>query len=549
MNNSSPWRSSYDASIRSQLEYPAINLVEFLQKRIEKFANKVLLDFAGFQFTYAEAGDIIHRLANGLREFGVHPGDRVGLILPNSAQFVFVYYAILESGAIVVPLSVAYTQAELEKQIQETQISTLIAWQDKAFLCECFKEKSLIQRFVLTGIEELEKFKSASVEPAFRADRGSALFDIYTLSARPALQVAVDPDATAVLQFSGGTTGTIKAAVASHKNILANTLQFREWLTDLAEGEERFLTVIPLSHVYGMVIGLNVAVAMGATIYLLPNPRDTQKILETIEKQKITFYPGVPSMYYAINQHPDVRTGKYNLHSIKACISGSAPLSPEIRLEFEKFTGGKLVEGYGLTEAPTATHCNPILGENRNGSIGLPLPDVECKLLALPDLPPGCGELLMRGPQVIKEYYQKPEETAHLFFDGWLRTGDIARMDAEGYFYLLGRTKELIKVGGFQVWPREVEEVIEKMAPIKEVVITGTPDLAKGELVKAWVVLKKGAELNLTEIKQFCEGKLAHYKIPRVLEFIESVPRTPVGKVLRRQLVEGELKNKSGSQR
>jgi long-chain acyl-CoA synthetase len=292
-----------------------------------------------------------------------------------------------------------------------------------------------------------------------------------------------------------------------------------------------------------MVIGLNVGIAMGATINLISDPRDTAKILETIQRRHISFYPGVPTMYHAINQNEAVRVGKYDLRSIKACISGSAPLLPEVRRQFEELTGGKLVEGYGLSEAPTATHCNPIRGGNRNGSIGLPLPDVECCIQA--DKESGdSGELLIRGPQVMAGYHEDEAATRQTIVDGWLHTGDVTRMDEDGYFYIIGRKKELIKVGGLQVWPQEVEAALLKNAEVKEAVVAGVPDLGRGEQVKAWVVLREGSQANAETLRKACANEIAYFKVPHEIEFIQAVPRTSVGKVLRRELIKRELEKK-----
>jgi len=352
----------------------------------------------------------------------------------------------------------------------------------------------------------------------------------------------ITPEDVAVLQYTGGTTGTPKGAVGLHRNLAANTLQFRCWLSGLTDGREVALVAIPLFHVYGMVIGMSVSVALGASMVLLPNGRDITAILQRIEQYHATLFPGVPALYHAVNQHPDVLAGRYNLHSVKACISGSAPLPVTVKADFEQLTGGKVMEGYGLSEAPTATHCNPMLGENRPGSIGLPLPDVDCRIVLMADgqtpLVVGqAGELLIRGPQVMQRYHNQPAETAAALVDGWLHTGDIARMDADGYFYLVGRKKELIKVSGYQVWPAEVESVIIAHPAVKEVGVAGVPDEARGEAVKAWVVLHPGQLATADEIRQWCLDQLAHYKAPREIVFVSALPRTTVGKLLRRELI------------
>jgi long-chain acyl-CoA synthetase len=299
---------------------------------------------------------------------------------------------------------------------------------------------------------------------------------------------------------------------------------------------------IPLFHVYGMVAGMNFAMASGASLVMVPNPRDLKDVLTNIQRFKASIFPGVPTLYNAINNHPDVLAGKYNLSTIKACISGSAPLMRETKEKFEALTGGKLFEGYGLSEAPTATHCNPMFGPNPPGSIGLPLPDVVCRIISLDDgvtvLPSGeIGELAIQGPQVMKGYHNMPTETANTLRDGWLYTGDIARMDENGYFYIVDRKKELIKPGGYQVWPREVEEVISDNPKVLEVGVAGIPDPYRGETVKAWVVVKPGESLSEDEVRDWCKERLAVFKVPTQVEFRDELPKTTVGKILRRELV------------
>jgi len=313
------------------------------------------------------------------------------------------------------------------------------------------------------------------------------------------------------------------------------------------QGGEVVLMAIPLFHVYGMVAGMLFAMASAATMIMIPNPRDIPDVLKSIQKYRPSVFPGVPAMYNAINNHPDVKAGKYNLSSIKACISGSAPLMRETKETFERLSGGKLVEGYGLSEAPTASHCNPLYGVNKTGSVGIPLPDVDCKIISLDDgeteMPLGeIGELILNGPQVMKGYHNMPTETANTLRklkDGkiWLFTGDIARMDEDGYFYIVDRKKELIKPGGYQVWPREVEEVLMTHPKIMDVGVAGIPDAYRGETVKAWIVLKPGEKVTEEELKAFCKERLAPYKIPTHYEFRAELPKTTVGKILRRELV------------
>ena len=321
----------------------------------------------------------------------------------------------------------------------------------------------------------------------------------------------------------------------------------KEWITTAEDGKETVLMAIPLFHVYGMVAGMNFALVRGASLVMIPNARDIPDVLENINKYRPTIFPGVPTLYNAINNRPEVKAGKVNLRSIKACISGSAPLMRETKEKFEELSGGKVFEGYGLSEAPTATHCNPLMGVNKTGSIGMPMSDVDCKIISLDDgeteMALGeIGELVINGPQVMKGYHNMPTETANSLRklkDGkvWLFTGDIARMDEEGYFYIVDRKKELIKPGGFQVWPREVEEAIAAYPKVLEVGVAGIPDPYRGETVKAWIVLKPGEQATADEIRAFCKERLAAYKVPTHYEFRTELPKTTVGKILRRELV------------
>ncbi|MHC1741138.1 MAG: AMP-binding protein [Anaerolineaceae bacterium] len=531
-----PWLQNYDQGVASELVYPDLPLQDLLIKSAQKFPHHICLQYRKFEYTYEEVVNIAKKTGAGLQKLGIKQGQRIGLVLPNVPQFVFSYYGILLVGGVVVPLNPAYTYNELVAQCKLTEIRIIIGWEGRKEVLAQLSQEQRMRALILTDDNDLEKISIPRKLPP-ENDREIKYSDLLDERVESLIFPQLSKNSSAVIQFSGGTTGTPKAIDICHRNLVANTLQFREWLKCLVDGQEHFLDAIPLSHVYGMVIGLNVGLAMGATIHLIQEGRDTQAILETIQKQNISFFPGIPSIYYAITQNLDVLAGRYSLSSIKACISGSAPLDPKIRISFERLTGGKLVEGYGLSEAPTATHCNPILGENRNGSIGLPLPDVDCRIAPLSGYPKGVGELRVKGPQVMIGYLNQPDETRNAFEDEWLKTGDICRMDEAGYFYLLGRNKELIKVGGFQVWPREVEEVLMQLPEIQEVAVTGIPDLAKGERVKAWIVLREGKILEEEKIRAYCKNLLAHYKVPTEIAYIQTIPRTPVGKILKNKLI------------
>jgi long-chain acyl-CoA synthetase len=557
--NNRPWLAHYDKGVPQTIEYPQKPLFHFLEDAASKYPDRACTIFKGAVISYREMNALTDHMAAALVELGVKKGDRVGIFMPNTPQFVIAYYGILKAGAAVVAVNPTYPVDEIIMPVNDANIEvmfTLSRFYDKV---KAARERSKLKKIIVTNIKEtlpsvlrllftLAKEKKEGDRVAALADGDMWMKDLlarHANSARP--DVEVSPDDTALFQYSGGTTGIPKGAVAMHRNVVANTLQIKSWMPSLIPGQEVVLMGIPLFHVYGMVAGMNFAMANGASMVMVPNARDLKDVLDNISKYKATIFPGVPLLYNGINNHPDVKAGKYDLSSIKACISGSAALMRETKEQFEKLTGGKVFEGYGLSEAPTATHCNPLNGENKTGSIGMPLPDVEVKIISLDDgeteLAQGeIGEIVVHGPQVMKGYHNMPTETANSLRqlkDGktWLFTGDIARMDEDGYFYIVDRKKELIKPGGFQVWPREVEEAIMSHPKVLEVGVGGIPDPKRGETVKAWIVVKPGETLTEAELKAFCKEHLAPYKVPTHYEFRTELPKTTVGKILRRELV------------
>lgn len=550
MKAEKPWLQNYDVGVPHHLQYPNMSVPEYFFQKADLYGAHDFLISSGRIYSYSETASISKRIANFFQKLGIKAGERVGICLPNIPEFVFFFYGVMAAGGVVVALNPAYNESEVEFHLQAAGIRYLVGLSQNRCMLEQVSVKNKIDCLILVSGEGAKAASTMS----------TASHKIFTVPFEELLEgelnqfvaPGVEASQPAVLQFSGGTTGTPKPAIIAHSNLLANSLQFRAWLSNMQEGQEVFMAAIPLYHVYGMVIALNVAMTLGAVVVLMQDPRNINKLLEAIQKYGVTFFPSVPTLYHAINQHPDVVAGKYNLRSIKACISGSAPLLKEIRIKFEKLTRGKLVEGYGLTEAPTATHCNPIQGENREGSIGLPLPDVDCRIVDLKnptrDVKVGeSGELLIRSPQVMQGYFNQPEETKVALAEGWLHTGDIARMDADGYFYIIGRSKELIKVNGLQVWPNEIEEVISKIPGVMDVAVAGIPDLAKGERIKAWIVKSPNAEITPSSVIQACRDAIVHYKVPSEVEFVETIPRTPVGKVLRRKLVQLDIEKKRES--
>jgi long-chain acyl-CoA synthetase len=548
-----PWLKHYDDGVPKTIEYPKITLFDLLEEAAQKYPNSTCTIFKGARISYKEMSEITSRLAAGLADLGVKKGDRVGIFMPNTPQFVMAYFAILKLGAVVVATNPLYSPREIEHQANDSGTEVMLVMSNFYTRIKQVQPKTKIRTIVVTNLKETlppmlsflfgllkEKKEGFRVQLAEGDVWMKDLVDRHKPEDLP--KVEVGPDDIALFQYTGGTTGISKGAVALHRNLVANALQIRYWMPNAVEGEEVVLMAIPLFHVYGMVAGMCNAIAQAASMVMIPNPRDMKDVLDSLQKYKATLYPGVPTMYNAINNHPEVLAGKYDLSSIKACISGSAPLMLETKEKFEALTGGKLVEGYGLSETPTATHCNPLFGKNPPGSIGLPLPDMDCRIISLEDevtvLPPGeIGELVVKGPNVMKGYHNMPTETENTLRDSWLYTGDIARADEEGYFYIVDRKKELIKPGGYQVWPREVEEVISAHPDVLEVGVAGVPDPYRGETVKAWVVPKPGAELSEEDIKDWCRERLAKFKVPTQVEFRDELPKTTVGKILRRELV------------
>jgi long-chain acyl-CoA synthetase len=473
-----------------------------------------------------------------------------------------VYFGILKAGGVVVAINSMYTAPEIVHQANDADIEIMFVMSNFYKTMKAAQPKTKIKKLIVTNLKETlppalrvlftllkEKKGGFRVELASGDIWMQDLLERSKSEHRPKLNIGAED--IALFQYSGGTTGISKAAVALHRNLVANTLQIISWMTNLREGKETVLMAIPLFHVYGMVAGMLFAIASGASMVMVPNPRDLHDVLDNIKKYHPSVFPGIPTLYNAINNHPDVKSGKYNLASIKACISGSAPLMRETKERFEALSGGKVCEGYGLSEAPTATHCNPLMGLNKTGSIGLPFPDVDAKIINLDDgeteMKTGeIGELIIHGPQVMTGYHNMPKETANSLRkmkDGrvWLFTGDIAREDEQGYFYIVDRKKELIKPSGEQVWPREVEEVICTNPKVVEVGVAGVPDPQRGETVKAWVVLKPGETMTMEEVQEWCKKSLAKFKIPRYVEFRSELPKTTVGKILRRELVRQHL--------
>jgi long-chain acyl-CoA synthetase len=566
------WLASYEESVPAEVEIPDHPVTQNLLKSATSYPNNTALIFGNVvdklgdalmdtTMDYRTLLDLTRRFALVLQRLGVNKGDRVALYLPNCPQFVIAYYATLMVGGIVVPCNPTYVARELKHQLSDSGAKVIIVLSLMYPNVKQIRADTSLQHVVVTNIKEyfpsLLKFLfTAAVEKKeghyqdISGDVNTYWFqDLLSSALADPDPVEVAMDDTAVLMYTGGTTGISKGAQLSHRNVQANAVQIRAWLPKMVDGKEMILTSLPLYHSYAMSTCMNLGILSGWSLLLIANPRVLVHILKSINKHGPTLYPGVPALYVSLINHPDI--DEYNIRSIKACISGAAPLPVEVQQRFQEITGGRLAEGYGLSEATPVTHANPIYGENRIGTIGLPFPSTEAKIVDVEtgqrELGPGeVGELILRGPQVMKGYWQMPTETANALRDGWLYTGDIARMDEDGYFQIVDRKKDMILgAGGFNIYPREVEEVLYEHSKVKEATAVGVPVKGKGERVKAYVVLKEGETATEEEIIEFCRENMAPYKVPKYVEFRGELPKTMVGKVLRRVLLEEEMKKQA----
>ncbi len=560
-----PWLAHYEKEVPQTIAYPHMPLPQMLEDSARKYPGQIAVKLVlrylgpltlGGKLTYRQLMDQVNRFAAALASLGVKKGDRVALMLPNLPQMVIAFYGTLKLGAIVVNTNPTYTAREIEHQFSDAGAETVVILSGFYSKLKEIQDRTQVKRVIIVDVPDYVPapfnalVKSTVKKHGQMVDvpEGNGVYYFRKLlNAHPELPptVAIAPEDTALFQYTGGTTGVPKAAMLTHYNLVVNTMQVKNWMRTLEDGKEVLMGAIPFFHVYGMTVAMSLAMYIGANLIIIPNPRPIDGVMNAMQKERATVFPGVPAMYIGIINHPKVK--EYDLRSVKACISGSAPLPMDVQIKFGEITGGRLVEGYGLTEAAPVTHCNPIYGQRKNGSIGIPFPDVEARIVdyeKLTDKPVGeDGELWLRAPQVMKGYWNKPEETAkQITPEGWLRTGDIAHMDEDGYFYIVDRLKDIIIASGFNIVPREVEEVLFMHPKVQEAVVAGVPDAYRGETVKAYVVLKPGEVATADEVIKFCAENLAPYKVPKQVEFRSELPKTMVGKVLRRVLVEEEKK-------
>jgi long-chain acyl-CoA synthetase len=553
---SAPWIQQYDSDVSPRVSYPDWPLHHLLEDAARRHPRRPAIHYYGATLTYAALDDLANRFAHALLALRGASRMPVAIMLPNVPQSVIAYFGSLKAGAPVSPINPLYVEQEIRQQIDDAGCDTIVALNQFYPRIGPLVGRSALKHVIVAGPEDYlpwlkrlaypwvsrrEKQSPVPASPNVHRFRGL----MKRIAGPPCVQSV--PDDVALLQYTGGTTGTPKGVMLTHRNLVSNTLQCRHWMPALRDGQERFLAVLPFFHVYGMSACQNLAISVGGCMALLPRFQ-VNEVLTTIERERVTVFPGIPAMYAAINNHQHLE--RRNLRSIRLCISGAGPLHPQIQKRFEQVTGARLVEGYGLTEAAPVTHINPVQvasEKRRVRSIGLPISDTQAKIMDVEtgtkELPLGeVGELAIRGPQVMQGYWNRPDETAQVLRDRWLYTGDMARMDADGYFYLEDRKKDMIKSGGENVYPREVEEVLCRHPKVKEAAVVGLPQGLHGEQIKAYVVLEDGQTAVASELLDHCRKELAKFKVPKRIEFRSSLPKTIVGKVLRRVLIDEELK-------
>ena len=548
------WAKSYPSTVKWDAELPAKPLYGIFDDSCTRFGERPCLDFLDRKYSYREVGAMIERAAAGFQALGVKKGVKVGLFLPNCPQHVFSYYGILKAGGTVVNFSPLYSEPELLHQIEDSQTDMMVTLNLTVLYPKMLAmlEKSRLKKLVVGTMPEVLSFPKNLLFPLARAkDVAKTVDDSRHISFKELLNndgtfepPEIDPTTDiAVLQYTGGTTGVAKGAMLTHANLYANAVQAAMWFTMVEPGQERMLSVLPFFHVFAMTVCMNMSFHIGAEVIMLPR-FELVPVLKVITKKKPTMLPGVPTMYTAINNFPQL--SKYDLTSIKGCISGAAPMPLEVRQRFEALTGCKLVEGYGLTESSPVACCNPLDGENKENSVGMPVPGTTVTITDREDphkvLPQGeIGEICIEGPQVMTGYWNRPDATADTIIDGRLHTGDVGYMDEDGYTFIIDRMKDLILVGGFNVYPRNVEEGIYRHPAVEEVTVIGVPDEYQGQSVKAFVKLKADQSLNADELTAFLREQLGKHEIPRHIEFRSELPKTMVGKLSKKELVQEEL--------
>jgi len=549
-----PWLARYEKGVPENIDYEQITLPEYLENSARQYPERTAIICEKFKISYRRLNEMTNRFAACLSALGVAKGDRVAILLPNVIPCVVSYYATLKMGAIAVMCNPQYTDHELLFQFQDSAASVLITMDLLADRMIALRPQTELKQIIHTSfgdylplagnllfpLSAAMRGLTARVQPAENVYRWKNVLSNYSANHR---RTGVSMDDVAMIQYTGGTTGVAKGVMLTHANLSFQTQQIDAWFPQFAGKDEIILGALPFFHSFGLTCSMNNAIFAGWTNILIPSPRP-EKLLAAIRKYRPTFTPLVPTMYIALLNHPDIR--KTSMTSIKGCFSGSAPLPLEVIRKFEGLTGAAISEGFGLTEAAPITHANPFNGVRKVGSVGLPFPDTDCRIVDLAagttDVPVGqSGELLVRGPQVMKGYWKNPQETARTLKDGWLFTGDIARMDEDGYFYIMDRKKDMVISGGHNVYPREIEEVLYSHPKIKEACAIGLPHPSRGEQIKVFVVPAEEESVAAEELIKYCQTRLADYKLPTLFEFRKDLPKSEVGKILKKVLREEEL--------
>ncbi len=557
-----PWLRHYEEGVPAHIDIPDRPLTWILDQTVRRFPSQTAFVYYGTKLSYAQFSALANRFAAALQRLGIQKGDRVAIALPNIPQYPIAFYGALRAGAVVVATNPLYTEREMQHQLADSGARVVVMLDMFYPVVRAVRANTALEHVILTSpadflppllrpLYPLTQRNARHPEPRLTDEERRADATLHNMESLLAshtrggievfnLPVPISGDDLAALQYTGGTTGLAKGAMLTHRNLLANALQTRNWNIKARDAGEVTLCVAPFFHVYGMTVGMNLSIVAAATMILLPQFK-APEVMKTIRRYHPPQLPGIPTMYIAIMRE----MGKHaaELRSIKVCISGASPLPAKVRADWEALTQGRLVEGYGLSEAAPVTHCNPLNGDIRDGSVGLPLPNVEAVILDEETGEPlpveGVGEIVVKGPNIMRGYWNQQEETDHIFTNGWMRTGDIGKMDEEGYFYVVDRSKDMILASGFNIFPREVEEVLYHHPAVEEAAVLGVPDEYRGETVAAVIVLKAGYAPNdatRANIIAYCKKELTPYKVPKIVEFRESLPKTLVGKVLKREL-------------
>ncbi|ACL06318.1 Long-chain-fatty-acid CoA ligase (AMP-forming) [Desulfatibacillum aliphaticivorans] len=556
LNNDSPkpWTKHYEPEVVPELKFENRTIMDYLGQSFSDFPNNAALVFQGYKLSFAGLKDMVDRFASALSGFGIEKGDAVAILLPNSIPCVAAYYAILKIGGVVVMNNPLYSDRELSHQFNDSGAKALITLDLLANRMIDLRPMTRVRQIVYTSMGDYLPFPKNLLFPLIGKKKGLAAdvkqaSDVYKWkelisgSSPASVQADLDLDDLAMFQYTGGTTGVSKGVMLTHGNLSRQFQQVRAWFNGFDRGKEVMLGALPFFHVFGLTTSMNMAACQGWTNVLVPKPQ-AEPLLDAISKFKPTFAPLVPTMYIGMLSDPRIKTT--DLTSISACFSGSAPLPVEVIKEFEKITGATIVEGFGMTESSPVTHINPLRGTRKPGSIGIPIPNTDAKIVDLEtgdnELPQGeSGELIIRGPQVMKGYWNRMDDTAETIRDGWLYTGDIAKMDDDGYFYIVDRKKDMILSGGYNVYPRDIDEVYYLNDKVQEVCTVGIPHPSRGEAAKVFIVLKEGVKATEKEMLDFVKDRLAKYKWPVEIEFRTELPKTNVGKILRKDLRAEEM--------